>query len=77
MQSNSRRGYTFDSWSGLLASNKNPLEFESNDYGNIIANFRPALSTEQYIFLTGGIMGMFSVLLGWFFKGSQRRNSIN
>lgn len=67
------RGYTFDSWSGLLNSNNNPLEFESSDYGNIIANFRPALSTEQYIFLTGGIMGMLSVLLGWFFKGSQRR----
>ncbi|MDQ2685435.1 MAG: YncE family protein [Thermoproteota archaeon] len=67
------RGYTFDSWSGLNFSKENPLKFKSDEYGNIIANFRPTLSTEQYIFLIGGITGMSSVLLGWFFKGGQRR----
>lgn len=67
------RGYTFDSWSGLLISNKNPLEFTSSAFGNITANFKPALSTDQYILLIGGTMGIFSVIIGWFFKGSQRR----
>ena len=67
------RGYTFDSWSGLVISTDNPLVFKSSEYGNIVANFRPTLSTEQYIFLIGGITGMASVLLGWFFKGGQRR----
>ena len=67
------RGYTFDSWSGLTLSTENPLKFNSSEYGNIVANFRPTLSTEQYIFLIGGITGMASVLLGWFFKGGQRR----
>ena len=67
------RGYTFDSWSGLTISTENPLKFKSSEYGNIVANFRPTLSTEQYIFLIGGITGMASVLLGWFFKGGQRR----
>ena len=67
------RGYTFDSWSGLALSTENPLKFNSSEYGNIVANFRPTLSTEQYIFLIGGITGMASVLLGWFFKGGQRR----
>jgi hypothetical protein len=28
---------------------------------------------KQYIFLIGGITGMSSNLLGWFFKGGQRR----
>lgn len=67
------RGYTFDSWSGLAFSVDNPLKFKSSEYGDIVANFRPTLSTEQYIFLIGGITGMSSVLLGWFFKGGQRR----
>ncbi len=67
------RGFTFDSWSGLAISTENPLKFNSSEYGNIVANFRPTLSTEQYIFLIGGITGMASVLLGWFFKGGQRR----
>ncbi|WP_186434239.1 YncE family protein [Candidatus Nitrosocosmicus arcticus] len=67
------RGYTFDSWSGLAFSTENPLKFKSSEYGNILANFRPTLSTEQYIFLIGGVTGMSSVLLGWFFKGGQRR----
>lgn len=67
------RGYAFDSWSGMLVSNKNPLEFTANAYGNIVANFKQAISTEQYILLIGGIMGIFSVLIGWYFKGSQRR----
>lgn len=67
------RGYSFDSWSGLAINNSNPLKFTSAEYGNIVANFRPTLSTEQYVFLIGGITGMSSVLLGWFFKGGQRR----
>jgi len=67
------RGYTFDSWSGLAFSTEKPLKFKSSEYGNIVANFRPTLSTEQYIFLIGGVTGMSSVLLGWFFKGGQRR----
>jgi YVTN family beta-propeller protein len=67
------RGYTFDSWSGLAYSVDNPLKFKSSEYGDIVANFRPTLSTEQYIFLIGGVTGMSSVLLGWFFKGGQRR----
>lgn len=67
------RGYTFDSWSGLAINASNPLKFTSAEYGNVIANFRPTLSTEQYIFLIGGITGMSSVFLGWFFKGGQRR----
>jgi YVTN family beta-propeller protein len=67
------RGYTFDYWSGLAFGTENPLKLESMEYGNIVANFRPTLSTEQYIFLIGGITGMSSVLLGWFFKGGQRR----
>ncbi|VFJ15392.1 YncE family protein [Candidatus Nitrosocosmicus franklandus] len=67
------RGYLFDSWSGLVYSTSNPLKFNASEYGNIIANFRPTLSTEQYIFLIGGITGMSSVLLTWFFKGGQRR----
>lgn len=67
------RGFSFDSWSGLVFSTSNPIKFSASEYGNIIANFRPTLSTEQYIFLIGGITGMSSVLLGWFFKGGQRR----
>ncbi|HKR73072.1 MAG TPA: hypothetical protein VJR94_03065 [Candidatus Nitrosocosmicus sp.] len=67
------RGFSFDSWSGLVFSTSNPIRFSASEYGNIIANFRPTLSTEQYIFLIGGITGMSSVLLGWFFKGGQRR----
>jgi len=67
------RGYSFDSWSGLTINESNPLKFTSTEYGNIVANFRPTLSTEQYIFIIGGITGMSSVLLGWFFKGGQRR----
>lgn len=67
------RGFSFDSWSGLVIGTSNPIKFSAAEYGNIIANFRPTLSTEQYIFLIGGITGMSSVLLGWFFKGGQRR----
>ena len=69
----SERGFSFDSWSGLVYSTSNPIKFNASEYGNVIANFRPTLSTEQYIFLIGGITGMSSVLLGWFFKGGQRR----
>ncbi|WP_148686814.1 YncE family protein [Candidatus Nitrosocosmicus hydrocola] len=67
------RGFSFDSWSGLILGTSNPIKFSAAEYGNIIANFRPTLSTEQYIFLIGGITGMSSVFLGWFFKGGQRR----
>ncbi len=67
------RGFSFDSWSGLVFGSSNPIEFRASEYGNIIAHFRPTLSKEQYIFLIGGITGMSSVLLGWFFKGGQRR----
>jgi YVTN family beta-propeller protein len=67
------RGFTFDSWSGVVYSTSNPVKFNVTEYGNIIANFRPTLSMEQYIFLIGGITGMSSILLGWFFKGGQRR----
>ena len=69
----SERGYTFNSWSGLVASDENPLKFNSSVYGNIVAHFRPTLSYEQYVFLIGGVTGISSVLLGWFFKGRQRR----
>ncbi|HEU5120358.1 MAG TPA: hypothetical protein VFT71_05175, partial [Candidatus Nitrosocosmicus sp.] len=67
------RGFSFDSWSGVVDSTSNPVKFNVTEYGNIIANFRPTLSMEQYIFLIGGITGMSSILLGWFFKGGQRR----
>jgi len=66
-------GYTFNLWSGLVSSEENPLKFISNDYGTIIANFKPTLSFDQYIFLIGGIIGITSIILGWFFKGRQRR----
>jgi YVTN family beta-propeller protein len=67
------RGYSFKMWSGLESSLENPLKFTSNDYGTIIANFKPTLSFDQYIFLIGGITGFTSIILGWFFKGRQRR----
>ena len=67
------RGFSFDSWSGVVYSTSNPVKFNVTEYGDIIANFRPTLSMEQYIFLIGGITGMSSILLGWFFKGGQRR----
>lgn len=66
-------GYTFNLWSGLVSSEENPLKFISNNYGTIIANFKPTLSFDQYIFLIGGIIGITSIILGWFFKGRQRR----
>jgi len=66
-------GYTFNLWSGLVSSEENPLKFISNDYGTIIANFKPTFSFDQYIFLIGGIIGITSIILGWFFKGRQRR----
>jgi len=69
----SERGYTFNSWSGLVESDENPLKFNSSAYGNIIAHFKPTLSYEQYVFIIGGVTGISSVLLGWFFKGRQRR----
>jgi YVTN family beta-propeller protein len=67
------RGYSFDIWSGLISSEENPVKFTSTEYGRIIANFKPTLSIDQYIFLIGGITGFISIILGWFFKGRQRR----
>lgn len=69
---NPERGYSFNSWVGLVSGEKNPLEFTTQSYGNISAIFRTTLSTEQYIFIIGGLIGMSSALLGWFFKGGQR-----
>jgi YVTN family beta-propeller protein len=68
------RGYTFNLWSGLIFSEDNPVKFSVKEYGKIIANFKPTLSLDQYIFLIGGITGFISIILGWFFKGRQRRN---
>ncbi|MGN6821193.1 MAG: hypothetical protein ACTHJ7_00180 [Candidatus Nitrosocosmicus sp.] len=68
------RGYTFNLWSGLILSEDNPVKFSAKEYGKIIANFKPTLSLDQYIFLIGGITGFISIILGWFFKGRQRRN---
>ena len=67
------RGYTFNFWSGLVSSEENPLKFTPMGYGKIIANFKPTLSFDQYIFLIGGITGFISIILSWFFKGRQRR----
>jgi len=67
------RGYTFNSWSGLSFSEENPIKLTFNEYGNMIANFRPTLSYEQYIFIIGGIIGIFSFLFSWIYKGRQRR----
>jgi YVTN family beta-propeller protein len=67
------RGYVFNLWSGLILSEENPVKFTPIEYGKIIANFKSALSFDQYIFLIGGITGILSVILGWFFKGRQRR----
>ncbi len=67
------RGYTFNSWSGLSFSEENPIKLNFNEYGNMITNFRPTLSYEQYIFIIGGIIGIFSFLFSWIYKGRQRR----
>jgi YVTN family beta-propeller protein len=67
------RGYTFNFWSGLVSSGENPLKTSFNEYGDILANFKPTLSYEQYIFIIGGIIGIFSVLFSWIYKGRQRR----
>lgn len=69
---NPERGYSFNSWIGLFSDDKNPLAFTTSSYGSITAIFRTTLSTEQYIFIIGGLTGMASVFLGWFFKGGQR-----
>ena len=67
------RGYTFNSWSGLSFSEENPIKLTFTEYGNMIANFRPTLSYEQYIFIIGGIIGIFSFMFSWIYKGRQRR----
>ena len=71
------RGYTFNSWSGLSFSEVNPIKLTFNEYGNMIANFRPTLSYEQYIFIIGGIIGIFSLSLVGFTKEDKEENLIN
>lgn len=67
------RGYYFSSWSGLNSSEENPVQFSPDEYGQLIATFRPTLGFEAYVFMAAGITGASSVIIGYFFKGRQRR----
>lgn len=68
------RGYILGSWSGLTNDlSSNPLTLEASEFGTLIANFKPALSPEVYVFMIGGIVGASSVFLGWYYKYGQRR----
>jgi YVTN family beta-propeller protein len=68
------RGYILGSWSGLANDlSSNPLTLEVSDFGTLTANFKPALSPEAYVFMIGGVAGVSSVFLGWYYKFGQRR----
>jgi YVTN family beta-propeller protein len=68
------RGYTFASWSDLVSDlNTNPIALEVSRFGALTANFKPTLTLEVYILVTGGIVGAASVFLGWYSKYGQRR----
>src|SRR5918993_958479 len=66
------RGYSFDFWSNMISDNKNPITLNVTDNNLLVANFKPAISTETYIGMVAAIIGSTSIFAGWYYKRRER-----
>jgi YVTN family beta-propeller protein len=66
------RGYSFDFWSNMISNNKNPITLNVTDNNLLVANFKPAISTETYIGMVAAIIGSTSIFAGWYYKRRER-----
>ena len=70
---NPEHGFKFGSWSNLVYSDSNPIDLKLTQYGTLTANFKEALSLEQYLAIILGPISVLSVMAGWFFRRRQRK----
>jgi hypothetical protein len=68
----SSRGYSFDFWSNMIADTTNPITLNTTENNLLVANFKPAISTEAYIGMIAAIVGSTSIFAGWYYKRRER-----
>jgi YVTN family beta-propeller protein len=66
------RGYSFDFWSSMIADTKNPISLNTTENNLLVANFKPAISTEAYIGMVAATVGSTSIFAGWYYKRRER-----
>ena len=66
------RGYSFDFWSNMIADTKNPITLNTTENNLLVANFKPAISTEAYIGMIAATVGSTSIFAGWYYKRRER-----
>lgn len=66
------RGYSFDFWSNMIADTKNPITLNTTENNLLVANFKPAISTEAYIGMVAATVGSTSIFAGWYYKRRER-----
>ena len=70
---NPEHGFKFGSWSSFIYSDSNPINLKLTQYGTLTANFKEALSLEQYLAIILGPISVLSIMAGWFFRRRQRK----
>ena len=68
------REKSFDFWSDMLSTNKNPVTFNVTENNQLTANFKDSISTETYIGMLAGILGSTSIFAGFYYRRRERRN---
>ena len=66
------RGYSFDFWSNMIEDTKNPITLNTTENNLLVANFKPAISTEAYIGMVAATVGSTSIFAGWYYKRRER-----
>ncbi|HZE78780.1 MAG TPA: YncE family protein [Nitrososphaeraceae archaeon] len=72
---NPEHGFKFSSWSwsNFIYSDSNPIILNLTQYGSLTANFKEALSFEQYLAIILGPISVLTIMVGWLFRRRQRK----
>lgn len=68
------REKSFDFWSDMVSTNKNPIKINVTQNNKLTANFKDSISTETYIGTVAAILGSTSIFAGFYHRRRERRN---